>query len=205
MDIKIDLPDLSEWQKKMKGSVMQFPTVAATTAVNFYQQSFNSQGMYGKPRWKRRQSDTDQGRNVLIGKGSGALRRSIRQRHYTSGNATVVEVFTDQKHAQIHNEGGTYTPSAKQRAFFWAMHYQAKKDSAPTVGKRVNTDGRPYQLKANRRQKRASKEADMWLAMAMAKTITMPQRQFMDIQAQGISPSLVRLIEIKVKKIIDEV
>lgn len=183
----------------MKGSIMQIPTVAATTAVNFYQQSFNSQGMYGKPRWKRRRSDTDASRNVLIGKGSGVLRRSIRQRHYTSGNVTIVEVFTDQKYAQIHNEGGTYTPSAKQRAFFWAMHYQAKKDSAPTVGKRGK------ELKVNRRQKRANQQADMWLAMAMAKTITMPQRQFMDIQAQGISPSLVRLIEIKVKKIIDEV
>ena len=189
------MPDMPELRNAAKILKEQLPVIAATTAVNFYQQSFNSQGMYGRERWRKRRGNADAGRNVLIGKGSGALRRSIRQQHYSTGDGSVVEVFTNQVYAKIHNEGGKFVPTAKQRKFFWAMHHEAKKgaaDTAPTVGKRGKM------RKATAKNVRLNAEAEMWRNMALAKIITVPQRQFMDIQSQGMSESLKRLIVIKV-------
>ena len=66
-------------------------------------------------------------RAILVGKGSGNLRDSIRVSSVTSSKAII---SSDLPYSDIHNTGGTITQTvtAKQRAFFYGM-YKKTKDS----------------------------------------------------------------------------
>jgi phage gpG-like protein len=199
MDIQISLSDFEkDFKKKSDRLKLHLPNLAAGAAVNFYTRSFNEQKMIGKPRWKKRVGNTDPGRNILIGKGSGALRRSIRARISGTGQQATVEIYTHLPYADAHNEGATITPTAKQRKFFWAKHYEAKETAEASKPKREKSKGTKKYQKAN-------SEADMWLGMALAKKIEIPQRQFMDIQREGISLFLERYIKLQAQKFADDI
>lgn len=165
MRITVTSPDFKIQEAAIDRLFKAFPVWSGNEALNFYKASFARQGFAGKTfrRWKPRK-DKDNSRNLLVGQGGGRLRRSMRRRSITNG----WEIYTDTEYAKLHNEGGgfTYTPSAKQRRFFWAMFYKFKKRNPDKAG--------------------------MWKGMALAKTLTvkMPQRQFMDIQREGLSPAL---------------
>lgn len=90
-----------------------FPDMAAIEAVNFSKERFVRKNWVDKtPKaWKRPnpvptwvpQQWRKKGGSLLIGKGSGRLKRSIRKVTVTRNSVTI---GTDVPYAQIHNEGG---------------------------------------------------------------------------------------------------
>ncbi|MEQ8685460.1 MAG: hypothetical protein RIE86_09210 [Imperialibacter sp.] len=91
------------------------------------------------------------GRAILVGKGSGALKRAWR---ITSSNSQRVVIGNDRKYARAHNEGVKIVVTEKMRKFFWAKSYDLRE-----AGK--------------------TKEADYYknLALTKKKFFTLPRRQ----------------------------
>lgn len=100
---------------------------------------------------------------------SGALRR---------GNQSRIEgeniVFTNSKpYAQIHNEGGTITVTAKMKKFFWAMYYQAANKVIYSVKDKA--------ARKTKKNDQLSLEANYWKSLALMKVgekIKIPKRQW---------------------------
>jgi len=148
---RFEVPDFGATGAHVSDVFRQVPMLAGNMALNFFQDSWTRKG-YIDTRyvpWPKRKG-IDNGRGLLIGPGSGHLRRSLR---LTSGRG-YFEVGTSLPYAKAHNEGAIITVTDRQRAFFWAKHSKAK------------------------RRKRAD-EAEMWKRMALSKKITIPKRQFM--------------------------
>lgn len=153
---RMDFPDFEKSRVSLNTLFGNLPVWAGNAGLNFFLDSWRRRGFIDKSfeRWEERKA-TDQGnkRGLLIGKGSGRLRRSLKLRT----GEDWFEVYTDNPYAKSHNEGEktTQIPTAKQRRFFWAKYYQLRK--------------------------RNPKEARKWKAMALAKklTIVIPKRQFM--------------------------
>lgn len=90
-----------------------FPDMAAIEAVNFSKERFVRKNWVDRSPnpWKRPepvpawvpQQWRKRGGSLLIGKGSGRLKRSIRKVTVTRNSVTI---GTDVPYAQIHNEGG---------------------------------------------------------------------------------------------------
>lgn len=92
----------------------KFPKIAGKEAEIFFKERFvrkNWLDQVAQP-WKRNATPPDwvpkqwrkRGGSILVGKGSGRLKRSIRTLRTTKNSVTV---GTDVPYAQIHNEGGT--------------------------------------------------------------------------------------------------
>lgn len=165
---RMEVPDFSATGITLNQVMQQLPMLAGNMALNFFQDSWTRQGYIDQryiPWKKRRSSETGKSRAILIGKGSGALRRSLR---LTSGPG-YFEVGTQLPYAKIHNEGGTMTVTPRQRAFFWYKHSEAK-------------------------AKRRKTEAEQWKHLALAKTITIPKRQFMG-DSQFLRQRIVKNVE----------
>ncbi len=152
---RFDFPDFSKTRTAISDVFSNLPTWAGNAALNFYKDSWRRQGFIDTSfkRWpKRKKEGGSKDRAILVK--SGQLRRSLRLRVGT----TWFEVYSEVPYAKAHNEGATITQTVtpRQRRYFWAMHYKAKK-----VGK--------------------SDEAGQWRAMALSETITIkiPRRQFM--------------------------
>ncbi len=122
--IRYDFPDFKKQSIEMEELFRNLPIWADNATLNFSKDSFRRQGWIDErfERWQKRKGDRPG--NTLIGKDSGALRRSLR---LTVGN-DYFEIHTNKKYAQIHNEGGTITqkPTRKQRKYFWAVYYKYK-------------------------------------------------------------------------------
>ena len=154
MRIKADFPDYRRTLGTAQELVRDFPRHAANATLRFSQEAFRRQGWIDErlERWAPRKHGKDK-RGILIGKGSGALRRGLSVAHDRDGWT----IASDRKYAKLHNEGGTVTVAVtkQMRKFFWAMHFKA----------RTKTD-KAY-----------------WRGLALTKktslTITMPKRQFM--------------------------
>jgi len=172
--VRYDFPDWRREYISLQELADNLPIWAGNTALNFFLDSWRRQGWLDErlERWKpRKEQDGRTGRRgILIGKGSGRLRRSLRMR----SGPDYFEVYTNNPYAKIHNEGGRITqrPTARQRRFFWAMHAKAKKSGT-------------------------KEEARKWKAMALADQIRIdiPRRQFM-----GDSRLLQRRIALHVKR-----
>lgn len=139
------------------------------TALNFYKESWEHHAYKGRTvqRWPQRQPGAGRNRGRGLLTDTGHLRNSMRMQ--VRGQTIIIS--NSRPYAQIHNEGGKVAVTDRMRRYFWAMHMQtAKRDSK---GKLRDTH---------------------WKYMAMAKTITIPQRQFMDIEGRGMSPFLERRI-----------
>ena len=95
--------NLQDIQKAAKSVLNDAPRAVGVLAVNHFKQNFSEGGFDGE-KWKLRKRDKDPGRAVLVGKGSGHLRNSIRVQSYRSDGVTIV---SQEKYSQIHNEGGT--------------------------------------------------------------------------------------------------
>src|SRR5688572_14512821 len=104
-----------EFSDEIKDSLRQFgmlvdkslPEKVAVELEKVISESFDheqyqdKQSSYGRfDKWKKRKEE-DPGRKLLIGKGSGKLRRSIEVTH----NKNEVKASTDIVYAPIHNEG----------------------------------------------------------------------------------------------------
>lgn len=88
----------------LKSLQRSLPVIVAETAKNFFQDSFRNQGFTdsGLKKWKKRKGNTDPGRGVLIGKGSGTLRNSIRVKTATMKKILIT---SDLKYSAVHNYG----------------------------------------------------------------------------------------------------
>lgn len=127
--------------KKLKPKLLD---MATQEAINHFQDNFRKQGFVdqGKRPWREVQrripgtlayestGNTTRGRGILIGKGSGHLRRMIRRLRKGS-DFTVIGV-KGLPYAEIHNEGGTITQTMteKQRRYF---RYIGAKSKNPVV------------------------------------------------------------------------
>ena len=90
--------------KGLKSLQRSLPILVANEAKNFFQDSFRNQGFTdsGLKKWKKRKGNTDPGRGVLIGKGSGTLRNSIRVKTATMKKILIT---SDLKYSAVHNYG----------------------------------------------------------------------------------------------------
>ena len=82
-------------------------------ATELFDRNFEQGGFFGS-KWKERKNNSDPGRGILIGPGSGRLRKGI----HTSkrSNNTITWQF-DVPYAKIHNEGGTIKATQNVRPF----------------------------------------------------------------------------------------
>lgn len=164
------------------------PILIGNEVVNFALDNFAKQGFdkgAGLNKWADRGGrsgiDPRPGGNILVGKQSGRLRRSIRRTRTTK---TSVTVGSDEEYAGIHNEGGTITVkiTAKSRRYFWAMYYE-------------NGGGK--------KGKEDPKEAVYWKWMALTKKnvmkIKMPERRFLG-PSKALNKRIIQLIEREVTK-----
>lgn len=128
------------------------PEVIGTEAVKHFKQSFENEGFTDSnlKKWDTRKTKRSGSTNSqkTLVK-SGELENSIDYR--VQGTTTII--YSDKLYAEIHNEGGVITVTPKMKKFFWAMCRQAKEAG--------DID-----------------QANQYKYMALAKTITIVQRQF---------------------------
>lgn len=147
-----------------------------------FDRNFERQGFFSEA-WQRRKSPTRPGGSILID--TGGLRKSIRSKSTDSS----ITFYSDEPHAEIHNEGGEITVTAKMKRFFWAKYYSSTGSSGRKKNGERRNDKRTIQL---------STEAEFWKHLALMKvgsTIKIPRRQFL-----GHSPE----VEQSVREIIEE-
>jgi len=141
--------------------------VVGTEAVNQFKRNFETESLGGSSKWASRKTLREGGTNgqKILSK-SGELSESIE---YKKSGRTAI-ITTDKPYAELHNEGGTIAVTPKMKRFFWAKHKEFK-------------DAGNLEL------------ASQYKGLALAKTLTFPQRQFI-----GESPELIDAIEKKVLK-----
>lgn len=101
-------------------------------ATELFDRNFEQQGFFGS-KWKQRKNDSDPGRAILIGRGSGRLRKGI-QTTKRSGN-TITWKF-DVPYAKIHNEGGTIKTTQNVRPF--SRTVKGKVQKVKSFSRKVN-------------------------------------------------------------------
>ena len=156
--------------------------MVANDALNHFDDSWDKQGFTDETgtfkKWEDRKnndgSKSDSNRNILVGKGSGILRRSLEVKSATTKR---IVIGTPVKYAQAHNEGAeieqniTITP--KMRKFAWAKFYETKKASwkglALTKKKEIN------------------------------RTLTIPKRQFMG-NSKPLTDKIKKRLDTKMNK-----
>ena len=92
----------------------------ATDLTDEFDKNFERQGFFGQ-KWKPKRINN--GRPILIGPGTGNLRRDI-QRPTVSG--TTITWHSDLPYSKLHNEGGKLKVTAQRKKFFWAMYKKTK-------------------------------------------------------------------------------
>jgi phage gpG-like protein len=174
------LQRVGQWRIKetMKTFSGQFkpnmPVILANEIQNHFVEGFRLGGYRTNASmggWRSRQFTKGKGtRGILIGKGSGVLRRDIRKR-ITTFNLIVVgtSALTDD-YATIHNEGGKIKITAKMRRYFWAMFHELSNKTSY-----IKTTGQLTKSSIGK-----SNEAEYWLNLAMHKGshIIIPKREF---------------------------
>jgi phage gpG-like protein len=170
--------DFNKFKNEMRRVIRTVPKMVGITAVHLFVENFTKQGFDtggGVNMWQKRK-DEDAGRAILIGKGTGALRRSIRVLN-TTQNSVVIAAGnnSDIKYAQVHNEGGKVEANATVKQHI----------------RKVATRDTFERFKNGKNKK--TKKLSTGIAFVKAHTrrisFTMPQRQYM-----GNSPLLDRTI-----------
>lgn len=123
--------DLKAVHKDLKKLLQTAPRKVARMAQRHFEESFELQkyNEEGATAWEKRKYDneTSEGRNVLIGKQTAVLSKSIR---VLSVSKDKIVIGTSLPYAKIHNEGGTISQNVeitdKMRKFFWAKYYKTK-------------------------------------------------------------------------------
>ena len=147
------------------------PQFVAVEAVKFFKEGFQKSGFTNTSfvPWKKRVGPLG-GKRILIGYGNTMnLMQSIRTLEKTKN---TVRTGSDLEYAQIHNDGGTITVTAKMKRFWWAKYREfAGKITKTKTGK---TSG-------NARNRTLNTKAEYCKNMALMKVgskIKIPQRQF---------------------------
>lgn len=141
-----------------------------------FDRNFQRKAFFGKP-WQRRRLDSGRG-SLLIN--SGALRRSISEPQLADKG---IRFSSGLPYAEIHNNGGQITVTAKMKSYFWKRYYEA-------TGK-VGYTGKGEKRKTKKNATLDS-EAAFYKAMALKKAgskINIPRRQFI-----GDDPEVLKII-----------
>lgn len=177
------MPDPNVMFKDLDKAIEAIPRLLGGVMLRFYQDSWQRQGYVSQSyeAWKlRAQPDASEARYgrraVLVRRGH--LRRSLRLR--VKGRR--VTVYTNKPYAQIHNEGGTVSatqavPAAKVKA------HTRKLANGTRVSVKTYDRG-AYSRKVSFR---------------------MPQRQFMDVPGEALSPVLERRLFLQLQKYLSDV
>lgn len=145
-------PVIGELQRLQK-TIQKLPTEIGAEAVTFFKEGFNKQGWQGSSGlepWKERKKPI-KGRKILIGKGTGNLKRGIVKR--VTGNTVIITVEgIAEAYADIHNFGGIIKvpykvgPKTRQNSY-------AKKPKIPFVVPNIKASGKShYEINMPRRQ-----------------------------------------------------
>lgn len=148
---------------------------------NFERQAFFSEA------WARRKSPTRPGGHILVD--TGGLRRSIK----SVTDANSISFSSSLPYAEIHNEGGEITVTAKMKRFFWHKYYEA----SGSFGRRKDGSKRK-----DKRTVQLSTEAEFWKMMALMKVgkkIVIPRRRFL-----GTSPEVEKMVRDIIEENLDE-
>ena len=117
------MPTIEETISKLEAYKRKIPLLVGNTVIEFIMDNFDREGFQGASfePWQKRKDNLDPDRNLLIGKGSGRGRRSIRVGRRTESEVT----FVAEDYMVLHNTGGTIRVSvtAISRKFFWYMFY----------------------------------------------------------------------------------
>lgn len=97
---------LAALQSRVQATITRLPPLLGAEAVRHTKENFRMGGFQDQSftKWPARKGNTDPGRGVLIGKGTGHLFKDIR---ILSQSGNAVTVGTTLPYAGIHNEGGT--------------------------------------------------------------------------------------------------
>lgn len=140
-----------------------------------FDRNFERQAFFNEA-WQRRKSPIRPGGAILVDRNK--LRRSIRSK--STGDS--ISFYTDSPYAEIHNEGGEITVTAKMKRFFWAKYYS----TIGSFGRKKNGERRN-----DKRTIQLSTEAEFWKHLALmkvGKTIKIPRRRFL-----GYTPEVEKL------------
>lgn len=160
----------------------KLPNYAATVAVNFFKERFVVQRDINNRPFKKRKDDSDKGRAILVGKGTGILKRDIHKQVVTDTYAIIGTSKLTAPYAKAHNQGfkGTVTVRSFTRRRYKKVKekYTTKKGNERTrTSKQVNTDAGVIKVGTHRRK------------------VDLPARTFM-----GVSAFLDRRIQATVTK-----
>lgn len=141
--------------------------VVGTEAVNQFKRNFETESFAGGTKWASRKTIREGGTNgqKVLSK-SGELSESIDYKK----NGNTASITTDKPYAELHNEGGTITVTPKMKKYFWAKHHEYKEAGNLEL-------------------------AGQFKGLALAKTLTFPQRKFI-----GESPELIDRITQKITR-----
>lgn len=173
---------MSDIDKEVKKVFRRILKDIAVELGEEFDQNFERQAFFSRA-WARRKSPTHPGGHILVD--SGGLRKSVMSRTTDSS----ITFYSNEPHADIHNEGGEIKVTEKMKRFFWHKYYSATGSFGRKKGAERRNDKRTNQLVT---------EGDFWKAMALMKvgtTIRIPKRQFL-----GTSPE----VEAAVRQIIEE-
>lgn len=146
---------------------------------NFEREAFFSEA------WQRRVSPIRQDRAILTD--TGQLRRSIR----SETTDRSIRFFTDLPYAEIHNDGGEITVTARMKGWFWHKYMTA-------AGVLVWARRKDGSLRKDKKTRAINDEAEFWKLMALKKVgskIRIPKRRFLGTSAE---------VEKVIREIIDE-
>jgi len=169
------------WKGEARKALVSFRDEAAVEGLNFFKANFDRQSFLDDRLkfWEPRKNDKTPGRKILIGKGSGRLKRSLRKE--TTG--MDIKWVSDVPYAKIHNEGGTIQATQSVRA-----HVRR-------VESRSNNKKVKY-IEVNAKGESRIKVVKTAQGIAMVKAHTrqvntqIPQRQFI-----GYSAALMEIIK----------
>ncbi len=120
----------------------QLPRRIAVTGTKFWKRNIQVQGFVDKPFKKWGKSKKKSGQTLVK---SGNLRRGIRSLSIRT-NRVVWGVDKSIPYAEIHNNGGSYVPTPKQRRYFWAMYMQTNEDQwkGMALAKKIDVEQRQF-------------------------------------------------------------
>ncbi|MBK9292581.1 MAG: phage virion morphogenesis protein [Bacteroidetes bacterium] len=159
-----------------------------------FDRNFERKAFFDQP-WPARRLNTRG--SLLVVRGGGGLRGSLRAQI----NQNSITFSSHQRHAALHNEGGSIVVTERMKRFFWAMHYRFASRM------RYRKDGKP-----GKKSLSLGEQAQYYQNLALMRTgssINMPRRRFIgphpqvdnivrqvaDQHMQGIQTMLKQLLK----------
>lgn len=146
-------------------------------AAEMFDHNFERKGFFEDGGWEHAKYPNHKGSLMMR---SGKLRRSIDARK--KDNSVVFS--SSEPYAEIHNEGGEITVTAKMKRYFWAKYYELSGKIKTTKSGKASRSKTALRL---------SDQAEYYKSLALMKEgskIIIPQRQFL-----GSHPELEKSLE----------